>query len=427
MAGPVAGPGQIDQSGPMKRKLDLSDLATGMYVCELDRPWLESQCLFQGFFIQSDQHLRELRSGCLSDCRYIVIDTLKGADLPPQKHIRLLQQQADPKGERRYPRSVSVEEEFDRAHHARVSARDLIDRVFADVASGDVPHLPELRKVVSDLVESVIRNPDAQMCLSQLKNRDEYTAQHSVNVCVLSIAFGRHLGLSRPALNLLGTGALLHDIGKLKTPLDILNKPGRLTDEEFRIMKEHPAHGRELLRQIPGLPPEAIDVAYNHHERLQGHGYPRGLKSGEISQWSKMVAIVDVYDAITSDRCYHDGMAPTDALTRMYEWRHRDFDPELLEQFIQCIGIYPIGSLVELSTGEVGVVISVNPRYRLRPKVSVVLDGDKNPCFPVRIVDLAQFVEQQPEACTIAGVLDQNAYNVDVQAQLREIKAGRSQ
>lgn len=406
----------------MKRKLAVDDLACGMYVCELDRPWLESPCLFQGFFIQNEDQLRDLKVGCLKDCSHVFIDTLKGADLDPHKRVRVLPAPGEETGEVRYPRAVSVEEELGQATKARKAASDLIDKVFANVLKGETPQLPEVRRVVSDLVESVIRNPDAQMCLCQLKNRDEYTAQHSINVCVLTITFGRHLGLGRSALNLLGTGALLHDIGKLKTPLEILNKPGRLTEEEFAIMKEHPAHGRAVLSEIPGIPPEAIDVAFSHHERLHGHGYPRGLKSDEISVWSKIVAIVDVYDAITSDRVYHDGMAPTEALTKMYEWRHRDFDPELLEQFIQCIGIYPIGSLVELSSGEVGVVISINPQFRLRPKVALVLDGDKKPYFPTRIVDLAQSMEDDEPGDTILRVLEPNAYNIDIKAQLREMK-----
>lgn len=413
----------------MKRKLAVTDLTCGMYVCELDRPWLESQCLFQGFYIDTEAQLQELKSGCLRECKYVVIDTLKGADLAPHNvkpqpsapSVVKAPRISEPSGEHIYPRSIDVEQELAAAQQSRSRARSYIDQVFEDITAGETPDLEQARAVVNDLVESIMRNPDAQMCFTQLKNRDEYTAQHSVNVCVLALAFGRHLGLAPDDLNLLGTGALLHDIGKLKTPLEVLNKPGRLTDAEFEIMRQHPVHGRELLERIPGIPPEVIDVAFSHHERLQGHGYPRGLQHDEISVWSRMVAIVDVYDAITSDRCYHEGMAPTEALTRMYEWRIRDFDPDLLEQFVQCIGIYPIGSLVELSTGEVGVVISMNPKLRLRPKVSLVLDADKNPYFPARVLDLAGLVDHE-RTCTIKRVLDSGTFNVDVQRELRQLK-----
>jgi len=238
---------------------------------------------------------------------------------------------------------------------------------------------------------------------------------------VLTITFGRHLGLSVRQLNLAGMGGLLHDIGKLRTPLEILNKPGKLTDEEFAIMRAHPDHGREILEANPGIPAAVIDVAFTHHERLHGHGYPRGLKADEISLWSKMVAIVDVYDAITSNRIYHDGMNATEALTRMYEWRERDFDPVLLEQFTQCIGIYPIGTLVELHGGEVGIVISTNPELRLRPKVLVVLDEEKRPYYPTRVVDLAQFVDREEGIYAINKVLEPGTYNVDVQQHIRQL------
>lgn len=403
----------------MKRKLAVADLICGMYICELDRPWLESKCLFQGVFIETQEQLQELKGGCLRECRYVVIDTLKGADLPLPKQAPPSVSKPEQSGEMRYPRAVSVERELEPARAARTRAGGFIDQVFREVASGQAPRLEDVRGVIEDLVDSIVRNPDAQMCLTQLKNRDEYTAQHSVNVCVLSLAFGRHLGFEQSQLHLLGTGALLHDIGKLNTPLEILNKPGRLTDDEFRIMKEHPERGREILR---GMPAEVIDVAYSHHERLQGHGYPRGLETDQISIWSKMVAIVDVYDAITSDRVYHEGMASTDALARMYEWRERDFDAELLEQFIQCVGIYPIGSLVELSSGEVGVVISINPRLRLRPKLVLVRDASKNPYFPTRIVDLGRYVDADSVPYTISRVLQPGSYNIDVREYLRELK-----
>lgn len=409
----------------MKKRVDVQNLKIGMYICELDRPWLESSFVFQGFFVESKEQLEAVQK----ECEYVIVDTLRILDLPENSRLALpstpgvITSLLRAKGAQRYPRQVAVEEELQSARIARSHTRKFIDNVFADVQSGRIPDLKEVRETVANMVESIVRNPDAQLCLAQLKNRDEYTAQHSVNVCVLTITFGRHLGLSVRQLNLAGMGALLHDIGKLRTPLEILNKPGKLTDEEFAIMRAHPHHGREILEASPGIPPAVIDVAFTHHERLYGHGYPRGLKADEISLWSKMVAIVDVYDAITSDRIYHDGMNATEALTRMYEWRERDFDPVLLEQFTQCIGIYPIGTLVELHGGEVGIVISTNPELRLRPKVLVVLDEEKRPCFPTRIVDLAQFVEREEGIYAINKVLEAGTHNVDVQQHIRELKA----
>lgn len=409
----------------MKRKVPVEQLTKGMYVSELDRPWLDTPFLFQGFFIRSDDELAQLRA----NCEFVYIDTLKGADLPADRVAPAGPAPAVPPsttapGERRYPRQVSLEQEMKAAREVRTRARKFIDAVFEDVRQGRRPDLREVKEVISGLVDSIVRNPDAQMCLTLLKKRDEYTAQHSVNVCVLTLAFGRHLGLPPGELNLLGMGALLHDIGKLRTPLEILNKPARLTPEEFARMKEHPGHGREILEGIPGIPPQVIDIAFGHHERLQGHGYPRGLAGDDISTWSRIVAIVDVYDAITSDRPYHDGLSATEALTKMYGWRERDFDPALMEQFIQCIGIYPIGTLVELTSGEVGVVITVNPQLRLRPKVMLALNEKGEPYYPARIVDLALFVDREEGPYAISRVLEPGSHGIDAAEQIRQMRVG---
>jgi putative nucleotidyltransferase with HDIG domain len=240
------------------------------------------------------------------------------------------------------------------------------------------------------MVESVIRNPDALVCLAQLKKRDEYTVTHSMRVCILALTFGRHLDFTAEELNLLGLGALLHDVGKMKIPESILNKPDRLTPEEFEIIKTHVPHGVAILESHPGIPKAAIELVHSHHERYNGAGYIRGLKGDNIGLFGSIGAIVDCYDAITSDRVYHAGISSYDALGVMYSARRRDYHPELVEQFIQCMGVYPIGCLVEFNTGSVGVVVSVNRERRLRPRVSMVLMPDKTPYTPAKIVDLMQ-------------------------------------
>ncbi|MBU2478640.1 MAG: hypothetical protein KKA36_06080, partial [Gammaproteobacteria bacterium] len=176
-----------------------------------------------------------------------------------------------------------------------------------------------------------------------------------------------------------------------------------------------------------GLPHQVADMAFSHHERIAGGGYPRGLTGAQISIWSKMVAIVDVYDAISSDRCYHKGMSPTEALTKMYGWRLKDFDAELLEKFIQCIGIYPVGTLVELTSGEVGIVISVNPTSRLKPKIDLILNEKKQPYFPSRVVNLEEFKSTDPSnTYAIKEVLTPGAYNINMREHLAPIQAAKS-
>jgi len=403
----------------MKKKIDVYNLKIGMYVTQLDRPWLETPFLFQGFMVDSESVLADVQR----ICEYVYIDLEKSNDIDELPRLGLIESVPAPKRTRTYESTISLEDEMEVAPAIRQTTRDCVDNVFNAITSDKPLNLPDIKQTVKNMVDSIVRNQNAQMCLTQLKNRDEYTAQHSVNVCVLTITFCRHLGMSETSLNLIGLGALLHDIGKLKTPLDVLNKPGKLTDEEFKVMKSHPEQGKKYLLETQGIPASVIDIAFSHHERLAGHGYPRGLTAEEISPWSKIVAITDVYDAITSDRCYHDGMSPTQALTKMYGWRLKDFDPELLEQFIQCIGIYPIGALVELTTGEVGIVISVTDESRLRPKILLILDDQKNPYFPKRIINLAIYnLDEHEHVYGIKDVLEPGAYNINIGEYMQEIQ-----
>lgn len=404
----------------MQKQIDVIDLEIGMYVSQLDRPWLESPFLFQGFFLEKESDIKDVQR----ICEFVYIDIAKGKDtkksISPNK---VLTATPKPVPSRVYNDITELEQEISVAKEIRSSAKNCIENVFEAITQDEKLDLPAIKKVVSGLVDSIVRNPNAQMCLTQLKNRDEYTAQHSINVCVLTVTFGRYLGMAENSLNLIGLGALLHDVGKMITPLEILNKPGKLTDDEFAIMKSHPEHGRRILEETGNIPDSVIDIAFSHHERLAGHGYPKGLPSDRISPWSKIVAIVDVYDAITSDRCYHDGMSSTQALTKMYEWRIRDFDPELLEQFIQCIGIYPIGTLVELTSGEVGMAISVNKDFRLRPKVLLILDKNKNPYYPNRIIDLStQKFDINDNNYGIKTVLEPNSYKIDIKNYITDIQ-----
>ncbi|MDH3513744.1 MAG: HD-GYP domain-containing protein [Gammaproteobacteria bacterium] len=397
----------------MKKKIFVQDLRPGMYVSELDRPWRETPFLFQGFEIETNDQIEELGNYC----KHVFIETEQSNDTPkkprpaantpplsraptsePQRIVKLekVLDRFTP-GHRRPPRYQDVtvlEEEIGHAREIVTETREAVYDIMGDVRLGRSINTSAAKKVVADMVDSVIRNPDALMCLNQLKDKDEYTALHSLRVCVLALAFGRHLDLTDDELNLLGLGALLHDIGKMKVPNDIINKPGKLTEEEFTLMKSHVPRGVEILEQTHGIPSVAIDVARYHHERFSGGGYAAGFKGEEIGLFGSIGAIVDCYDAITSDRSYHAGLSAHDALNKMYSWRGRDFQPILVEQFIQCMGIYPIGSVVELSNGSIGVVVSINRSRRLRPKVAMVLNPEKIPYTPSRVIDLMDFANK---------------------------------
>lgn len=405
----------------MKKKIDVKDLLVGMYVCEADRPWLETPFMFQGFPLHSLEDIEAVRQVC----SYVYIDTERGKDaagsVTAHKASRKLEREMidnipHPSQEStRYPITTSLQEELPVARRVHDDTRSLIQGFTNDIRLGKSIDTAAAKQTVGEMVETIVHNPNALLCFTELKNRDEYTSIHSMNVCVMALVFGRHLGLDKDALNELGIGALLHDLGKLKVPLEILNKPGKLTDEEKKIMDAHPVYGREILEKSGGVPRSALDIAYSHHERSNGKGYPEGRRSFELSLFSKIVAIVDVYDAITSDRPYHNGMASHEALKRMYEWRKTDFDVELVEKFIQCLGIYPVGSVVELNTGDVGLVVEVDPAHRLKPKILLVMDPDKQLREDRKVIDLVTDrvdYTEQGAALEIVSVLDPGQHRV---------------
>ncbi len=421
----------------MNRKIDVHELRKGMYVSELDRPWVGTPFLFQGFEIRSDEELVQLRSLCqhvyisddperIASPQPRMVTSTRASHViasPAADHVTVLDATLKPhRAPPRYRDQTSLEEELGTARVLESGTRELIYSIMDDVRLGRSLDSAPAKRTVAGMVESVVRNPDALVWLTQLKHKDEYTALHSLRVCILALTFGRHLDLAEEELNVLGTGALLHDIGKLRVPNEILNKPARLTDHEYDIMKSHVPLGVKILDNTRGIPAAAIAVARCHHERYSGSGYVNGITGDQIGLFGMIGAIVDTYDAITSDRAYHDGVSAYDALKKLYEGRGKDFHSGLVEQFIQCMGIYPIGSIVELNTGSVGVVITVNRERRLRPKVALVLDDSKTPCPIVTVLDL--FHTQSGISGTafeICRVLPAGAYGINPNSYLPSI------
>lgn len=403
----------------------------GMYISELDRPWVETPFLFQKFELRTSEEMEQLKK----HCTYVYVDTELGPDVAPKPRdkesvvrIRKLEEQ-DEKIKREvkkiaeapsrrsqrpaYPDRTPFQRELVRAREVQSQTRVLMRTTIEEVQKGKAVNIPLAEKVVDNMVESVIRNPDALVCLSQLKDVSEYTALHSIRTCVLALTFGRHLVLSKDELKILGVGALLHDIGMAKLPATILDKPGGLTVEEFELMTQHVPWGLEILKQSGGVPPAALEILEQHHERHDGSGYVRKLKGDLIGYVGAICAIVDVYDAITSQRVYRGPVSADDALKRMYEWRHKDFHAELVEEFIKCMGIYPIGSLVELSTGGVGVVITINRARRLKPKVVLLLTANKKPLSRKVITDLAEHRDGLGREYKIKRVLPAGTYSIN--------------
>jgi putative nucleotidyltransferase with HDIG domain len=412
-----------------KVKIDVANLATGMYVCELDRPWLESPFLFQGFPLDNEDIIQQLQDLC----EYVYVDPERSATSIRSKLLTRSSKDTSPNKSvfTAKPRSnggditdniIDYREHLQLARKIHTRARSFISEMQSFVRDGgENIDVQGAQTLVSDMADNIMVNPHAMMWLTYLKQRHEYTMTHSVNVCILALTFGRHLKLERETLEILGLGALLHDIGKLRIPSEILDKPGRLTPDEFEVMKKHPSEGFSILKDDKYIHPDALEIVHHHHERISGTGYPDRLDSESINFLTKVVSIVDVYDAITSDRCYHDGISPYKALQNIYKWAEAQFDKKLVEEFMSCMGVYPIGSIVELNNQRIGIVISTTPKTRLRPIVLLVMDEKHEMCDIRRILNLStQSWDKENERLEINKIVEPAEVGIKVREVLEQ-------
>jgi len=420
----------------MKQKVDANKLRKGMFVCDLDRPWLESPFLFQGFLLRSHEEIEEIKKLC----EYVYIDCEKGADkdgnilkivFDKNKHgiedkkpkklrkpqIRKEEKKAKPVVQRPY--TTGFEDEISPARKLREIAQTYVEKIYNDIRAGKSIQAKTARTIVNGMVDSILRNPDALVLLNNLRDRDDYAVAHSLNVCTLTLSFARYLGFSHREMVELGIGALLHDVGELRVPEEVMRKPGFLSKEESKLMQSHTVHGADILSTSKDIPATAIEIARSHHERSKGQGYPAGLREAEITHFARIVGIVDVYDSVTHNQIDTNSISSTEALKNMYNWRNEMFDSHLVEQFIQCLGIYPIGSIVELDSGEVGIVISIALERRLQPKLMLVRDEQKKPYMPPRIINLAHYTEGDDAArYEINRVLEPGDFGIDLKSYL---------
>lgn len=391
-----------------------SELLLGMCVVDLDRPWLETPFLFQGFYLQTEQDIKTVQEYC----RYVYIDPVRGTKPGNKKRevvnqdsgiFKLYTQKEAPAA------STPFERELKNAHGGIKKSGALIKGFMDDIRLGRALNVKAIEEVVSDTVDSVLRNPDALMWLSLLRKKDELQEQHSINVCILSVAIGRHLGLPRDELQKLGICALVHDVGKLQVQDPILQKWEKLTETESAILRKHVDFGRVILMSSKEIYSGAIDVVMTHHEHVDGSGYPRGLNGSRISPFSKIIAIADVYDDIITMHPYKEEQTPFEALKELNRCRGKQFDETLVKHFTDMLGVFPIGSLVELSSGEVAVVVSQVTKNPTQPRLLVVLDKNKNACKET-MVNLAALNAQHPtNGLRIVRVLRRGEYGIDPQ------------
>lgn len=402
----------------MDRKVNVAYLKKGMYVSNLDRPWLDTPFLLEGFMIKSEEDLSALNQYCT----YVYIDTDRGIgaseyieDVPQLKTNSYLERfLQDNKKKVEYKNTRPTKEEIPAAQTALESASKQVAHIMEDVKEGKNLNIDAVRGVVEPILDSIIRNSEAYMWLSMMQKKSSYTYSHSVDNCALAIAFGRFMGLPKKDLRTLAIGLLMMDMGNVNVPEGILNKKGRLTEAEYRIVKKHVGHSVVILKKTKGMNEDIINIALTHHERFDGSGYPNALQGTQIPVYGRMAAIIDCYDAMTSNRPFSSAKSPYTALQNIYNWRGSAFQPELVEQFLQCMGVYPTGSLVEMTNGAVAIVLEQNLTQRMRPKVMLILDEEKQHLMEYKTVNLATTYEDASRVpMNIYRGLDPGAYGID--------------
>ena len=402
----------------MERKVNVAYLKTDMFVSNLDRPWIDTPFLLEGFLIQSEDDLTALNQYC----KYVYIDTDRGIGasqyiepLPRLKSNSYLERfLQDNKKKVQYENTKSIKEELPATQLAVQDASNQVARFMDDVKKGKNLNIEAVRGVVEPILDSIIRNSEAYIWLSRMQKKSTYTYSHSVDNCALAIAFGRFMGLPKKDLRTLAIGLLMMDMGNVNVPLEILNKKGRLTEAEYRIVKKHVNKGVKILKATKGMNEDIINIALTHHERFDGSGYPNAIQGTQIPVYGRIAAIIDCYDAMTSTRPFKPATSSYAALQNIYNWRGSAFQPELVEQFLQCIGVYPTGSLVEMSNGGVAVVLEQNLTQRMRPKIMLILNEEKEHLVEYKIIDLTeQFEDSSNLPLNIYRGLDPGAYNID--------------
>ena len=414
-----------------RTKIETANLERGMYVAQLDRPWLETPFLFQGFEIRDDGDLKLLRQFC----KHVYIDVSR-SNLPKEKVLmalatpdreaalrgnvvrhrqpvtlagRLMRAvtRLDPtglvaarlSGHRQYRNQVATGKEAPQAIRAYDAAVSTMNDVLATIRSGGKGlDVQKVQTAVQPMIDSVLRNQDAMAWLVYLRKRDEYAYHHSIASSVWAVILGRHLGFDRQGLDTLAMGGMLLDIGKAKMPESLFNREGKLSGAEFEAMKKHVAYGLDMVKLTPGINADVLAMIEGHHERGDGSGYPKGLKGAEIPVFARIAGLVDCYDAMTSARPWARAKSPYDAVRELNSMSGVQFQKEMVEQFVQALGMFPTGSVVELNTGEIGIVVEQNRIRRLRPKVMLILDAEKQPLREHRTLDLRKCPSDQNDA-----------------------------
>ncbi|MDD2915749.1 MAG: HD-GYP domain-containing protein [Gallionella sp.] len=375
----------------MLKRIPIEQLCVGMYIHEFCGSWYEHPFWRNTFLLDKPEDLSEIRA---TGIREIWIDTSKGLDVEGGKSAKAIASEIDQtlaqaNTVNKITRHVGITQEAERAINMCTQSRLAVASMFQEARMGKALNASDALPVVDEITGSVMRNSGALISLARLKDKDNYTYMHSVAVCALMVSLARQLGFDNKQIHEAGLAGLLHDIGKTMVPLEIINKPGKLTDEEFQMVKNHPTEGYKILRDSNGISDIALHVCMHHHEKVDGSGYPDRLAHTQINLYAKMGALCDVYDAITSIRPYKNGWEPAEAIRKMAEWSSGHFDQRIFHAFVKSIGIYPIGTLVRLKSFRLGVVVEQSDHSLLTPILMVFFSIEKNSRITPEMLDLS--------------------------------------
>ena len=396
----------------LKRSVELLEL--GMFVTRLDRPWEETDFIYQGFQINTLDELHALKALC----DYVYVRAAKQTWQSEKGKQKAVPEKIS------YINKIPINEELNNIRSAYKDACSQMGAILDTIRLSGELDIEKVNDIVDECVDSILRNDSALVWLTQIRHKDTYTAEHSLRVCIYAIALGRELGFRELELQNIGVCGLLHDVGKVRIPKDILIKQDNLTPEEIKIMQQHPVYGKKLLISKSGVYPGAVDVAYCHHERLDGSGYPRGITAERIPYYAKIIGIIDAYDSMISDKPYSKGITTLDACRHIYQCKDTLFDKTILGYFIHFIGIYAPGSLVEMNTGEVGIIIETNNEDGIKPRILLILGSDKLPKNG-RIIDLKKGdITFTNTVYVINKSLSNGAYGINVEDYLDRVISG---